>query len=123
MWTVFVGLVRLAMITAAHLTGGSIGSGILLVSAAVRLALLPLTLRAAREARANPGKPGRAQLQSALVQMPLLGALVSAVRGGFAAGTRFLWIRDLSQPSVMLAGLVASLSVAIAATAPRGANQ
>jgi YidC/Oxa1 family membrane protein insertase len=51
MWSSFVELLRAAIFGAAHVCGGSLGSGILLVSAAIRLALLPLTLRLARRAR------------------------------------------------------------------------
>lgn len=42
--------VRAAVFAAAHLFGGSIGGGVLVVSLAVRLAFLPLTLRLARRA-------------------------------------------------------------------------
>ena len=51
MWAGFVELLRAAIFAAAHVCGGSLGGGILLVSAGVRLALLPLTLRLARRAR------------------------------------------------------------------------
>lgn len=51
MWDAFVELLRAAIVGTAHLCGGSLGAGILFVSAGVRLALLPLTLRLARQAR------------------------------------------------------------------------
>jgi YidC/Oxa1 family membrane protein insertase len=51
MWAAFVELLRAAIFGAAHVCGGSLGAGILLVSALLRLALLPLTLRLARRAR------------------------------------------------------------------------
>jgi YidC/Oxa1 family membrane protein insertase len=51
MWDTFVELLRAAIVGAAHLCGGSLGGGILVVSAGIRLALLPLTLRLARRAR------------------------------------------------------------------------
>jgi YidC/Oxa1 family membrane protein insertase len=51
MWDGFVELLRGTIFSVAHLCGGSIGGGIFLVSAGVRLALLPLTLRLARRAR------------------------------------------------------------------------
>jgi YidC/Oxa1 family membrane protein insertase len=51
MWAGFVELLRAAIFGAAHVCGGSLGGGILLVSALVRLALLPLTLRLARASR------------------------------------------------------------------------
>jgi YidC/Oxa1 family membrane protein insertase len=51
MWDGFVELLRATIFSVAHLCGGSLGGGIFLVSAGVRLALLPLTLRLARHAR------------------------------------------------------------------------
>jgi len=56
MWAGFVELLRAAIFAAAHVCGGSLGGGILLVSAGVRLALLPLTLRLARRAREQQAK-------------------------------------------------------------------
>ena len=56
MWAGFVELLRAAIFAAAHVCGGNLGGGILLVSAGVRLALLPLTLRLARRARAQQAK-------------------------------------------------------------------
>jgi YidC/Oxa1 family membrane protein insertase len=56
MWAGFVELLRAAIFAAAHVCGGSLGGGILLVSAGVRLALLPLTLHLARLAREQQGK-------------------------------------------------------------------
>jgi YidC/Oxa1 family membrane protein insertase len=50
MWTSFVDLIRAAIFGASHAFGGSIGGGVLLVSFAVRLGLLPWTLRLARRA-------------------------------------------------------------------------
>jgi YidC/Oxa1 family membrane protein insertase len=51
MWDSFVELLRATIFTVAHVCGGSLGGGIFLVSAGIRLALLPLTLRIARRAR------------------------------------------------------------------------
>lgn len=51
MWDTFVELLRTAIVGTAHLCGGSLGAGVLVVSAGIRLALLPLTLRLARQAR------------------------------------------------------------------------
>src|SRR4051812_22367293 len=56
MWAGFVELLRAAIFAAAHVCGGSLGGGILPVSAGVRLALLPLTLRLARRAREQQAK-------------------------------------------------------------------
>lgn len=49
-WSLVVDGVRALVFAAAHLFGNSVGSGILAVSVVARLALLPLTLRAARRA-------------------------------------------------------------------------
>jgi YidC/Oxa1 family membrane protein insertase len=49
-WSLVVDGVRALVFAATHLFGNSVGSGILAVSVLVRLALLPLTLRAARRA-------------------------------------------------------------------------
>jgi YidC/Oxa1 family membrane protein insertase len=46
-WSSFVELLRVALFALAHVCGGSLGGGILLLSFIVRLALLPLTLRLA----------------------------------------------------------------------------
>src|SRR5579862_2053795 len=56
MWEIFVDLIRAGIFAAAHLCGGSLGAGILLVSFLVRLGLLPLTLRMARRAREQQRK-------------------------------------------------------------------
>jgi YidC/Oxa1 family membrane protein insertase len=56
MWGGFVELLRAAIFGAAHVCGGSLGSGIMLASAAIRLALLPLTLRLARRDREQQSK-------------------------------------------------------------------
>src|SRR3982751_5556522 len=53
MWDSFVELLRAVIFSVAHVCGGSLGGGILLVSAGMRLALLPLTLKMARRARAQ----------------------------------------------------------------------
>ena len=49
-WSLVVDGVRALVFAAAHLFGNSVGSGILAVSVLARLALLPITLRAARRA-------------------------------------------------------------------------
>ena len=51
MWDGFVELIRVTIFGAAQLCAGSLGAGILFVSIALRLALLPVTLRLARQAR------------------------------------------------------------------------
>jgi YidC/Oxa1 family membrane protein insertase len=56
MWTSFVELIRMSIFSAAHVCGGSLGAGIVTVSVIVRLALLPVTLHLARQARAQQAK-------------------------------------------------------------------
>jgi YidC/Oxa1 family membrane protein insertase len=56
MWSAFVELIRMTIFGAAHVCGGSLGAGILAVSVVARLALLPLTLRIARQARAQQAR-------------------------------------------------------------------
>ena len=51
MWTLFVDTLRVVLFALAHLSGGSLGGGIIALSLIVRLALLPLTLRLAIRAR------------------------------------------------------------------------
>lgn len=56
MWDGFVELIQMTIFAVAHLCGGSLGGGIIAVSVAVRLALLPLTLRLARQARVQQAR-------------------------------------------------------------------
>ena len=56
MWSAFVELIRMTIFTAAHVCGGSLGAGIVAVSVAMRLALLPVTLRIARQARVQQAR-------------------------------------------------------------------
>lgn len=55
-WLMFVDAVRLALFAAAHLLGGNVGGGILAFSLIARVALLPITLRAARRMREQNAK-------------------------------------------------------------------
>jgi len=69
MWEGFIDIMQAGIFSAAHLCGGSLGGGILLISFALRLALLPLTLRMARRAREQQRK--LAGIQVALEQLKL----------------------------------------------------
>jgi YidC/Oxa1 family membrane protein insertase len=156
MWNAFVELIRLSIFGAAHVFAGSLGAGILAVSVLVRLALMPLTLRIARQARVQAErlaalKPQIERLQrryakdparlmaetralytangirlmtptgliGLLVQLPLLGALLAAVRAGLGARVRFLWIANLAVPDAVLIALVAALGAGSMLLAPR----
>ena len=55
-WSSIVDAVRTLVFLASHLCGHSLGGGILVVSFAVRIALLPLTLRMARQMRAHQAR-------------------------------------------------------------------
>jgi YidC/Oxa1 family membrane protein insertase len=50
-WTDVVDVLRAIIFGVAHVCNGSVGVAVILVSLAIRLALLPLTLRLARRAR------------------------------------------------------------------------
>jgi len=51
LWFTFVDLLRVVLFAFAHVCGGSLGGGIIVLSLIVRLALLPFTLRLALRAR------------------------------------------------------------------------
>ena len=68
MWAAFVEILRATIFGAAHVCGGSLGAGVLLVSAGVRLALLPLTLRLARRAREQQARIAGIQPQLEVLQ-------------------------------------------------------
>jgi membrane protein insertase Oxa1/YidC/SpoIIIJ len=55
----------------------------------------------------------------ALLQMPVLLALFAAVRQCAAFGGRFLWIRDISKPDVVLGVVVAMVTGASIAAGPQ----
>jgi YidC/Oxa1 family membrane protein insertase len=160
MWSSPVEILRAAIFGASHVCGGSLGAGILLVSAGVRLALLPLTLRLARRGREQQSrlaaiKPEIDALQrrfandprrlyreigalharhdiklftpfgvaGAAIQLPLLGALFSAVRNGLGAKVRFLWIPDLARPNGLVVLIVAALTALGFSVAPATPGQ
>ena len=56
MWEAFVDIVRATIFAGSHLLNGSLGASVVLVSTIARLAVLPLVLRAARDARATQAK-------------------------------------------------------------------
>jgi YidC/Oxa1 family membrane protein insertase len=154
MWHALVELVRATIFTGTQLLGGSLGASIFVVSAVVRLALLPLALRAARQARAQQELLRRIQpdierlrarykadprlllektaelyrrngirvapssFAALLIQLPLLGALFSAVRAGLGDRVRFLWIADLGRVDVWLVAGVTGLTGLAVAMAP-----
>ncbi len=146
-WGRLVGLVQLLLTLLAAASGGSAGTAIVAVSLALRLALLPLTLRVARNAEAqrrlmeslrpriealkqrfanDPRQLSQRTLAlyrehgvrpvdggaiaSVLLQLPLMSALYTAIRSGFGAGQRFLWIADLGRPDLVLIAITGALT-------------
>jgi YidC/Oxa1 family membrane protein insertase len=82
-WSSFLDLLRVALFSLAHVCGGSLGGGIVLLSLLVRLALLPLTLRLAMRAQEYQAvirriKPKLGALQKRHAQNP--AALAAATR-------------------------------------------
>jgi YidC/Oxa1 family membrane protein insertase len=160
MWAAFVDVLRAAIFSAAHVCGGSLGGGILLVSAVVRIALLPLTLKLARRAREQQAKlaalkpeldalqrryaddPLRVMRESRelqakhgirllspstliayVMQAPLFGGLLAAVRSGLGSKIRFLWVADLARPDFTLVLGVAALTAWGVSSSPTPSSQ
>src|SRR5918992_3870162 len=63
MWTVLVDLVRATIFAGSHAFGGSLGTSIIVFTALLRLALLPLALRSARYVRAQQARLAELQPQ------------------------------------------------------------
>ena len=155
MWDNLIEVLRAAIFGVAQLCNGSLGAAVCLVSFALRLALLPLTLRLARRALAHqrrllalkpelervlkryandPASQLRATaefyrrrgvkpfdpaaLWGALAQIPILGALFTALRGGIGKGVRSLGIPDVSLPNGVLTLVVTAATVAAMALVP-----
>jgi YidC/Oxa1 family membrane protein insertase len=156
-WSSLVDLLRAAVFATAHACNGSLGLAVCLVSLAIRLVLLPLSVRlacraAVHQRRVQKLKPeldrlrrihardpktlwqetaalhkrhgvkpvDSASLVGTLIQLPILGAFFTVLRRGVGAGVRFLWVSDLSRPSVGLTAVVTLLTVVGAALAPTG---
>jgi YidC/Oxa1 family membrane protein insertase len=85
-WSSFVELLRVALFALAHVCGGSLGGGILVLSFIVRLALLPLTLRLSIRAREY-----QVVLQGLKPQLDALRARYGADPARLARETRDLY--------------------------------
>jgi YidC/Oxa1 family membrane protein insertase len=119
MWDGFVEILRALIFSAAHLCGGSLGSGVMLVSAGARLALLPLTLRMARQSREQQRrlatlKPALDALQKRYAKDP--ARLWSETRALHAANG----IRFMSPTGLLSIGIQLPLLSALFAAARRG---
>ena len=82
LWSLAIDLVRALVFAAAHLCGNSVGGGILVVSLLVRLALLPMTLRAARRVMAH-----QARIATLAPELERLRRRHGADRGALAQAT------------------------------------
>lgn len=81
--------------------------------------------RLAEETRRAMAREGVSPLSAAgcvgsLAQIPVFVALYAAVREVAAIGGRFLWIRDISRPDVLIAALATLFTVAASATSSGG---
>ena len=125
MWTAFVELIRVTIFAAAHVCGGSLGAGILCVSVALRLALLPLTLRLARKARDQQArmaalKPQLDALQTRHAKDP--ARLVRETRAVYAEnGVQFMSLEGfvgLLVQTPLLGGLFSAVRGGLGARVP-----
>jgi YidC/Oxa1 family membrane protein insertase len=62
-------------------------------------------------------------LLGSLIQVPIGGALYTAIRRGLGAGGRFLWISNLAQPDALLAFLLGLLTYLVAIISPGASKQ
>lgn len=58
-----------------------------------------------------------------LLQLPIMTGLYSAISRGLGVGKRFLWIRDLAQPDILLGLFVGLLTLGVTALAPNLQSQ
>jgi YidC/Oxa1 family membrane protein insertase len=76
MWSALVDALRATIFAGSHILNGSLGSSIIVVTALIRLALIPLAIRAARHARVQQARlaelqPRLSRLQKRLAGQPL----------------------------------------------------
>jgi membrane protein insertase Oxa1/YidC/SpoIIIJ len=129
LWSGLIDILRGSLFVLAHWCGGSLGTAIIVASVAMRVALLPLTLGAARRRlvreRTNRGTVAWRELLDALVQLPPSAALYAAVRGAVTRAGGFLWIADLGAPDLATATIAGGLVAAttwFSATTPGGSS-
>lgn len=103
-WSLVVDLVRAAVFSAAHLCGNSLGSGILAVSLLIRIALLPLTLRAARRMLAH-----QVRVAAMAPELAKIRTRYDADRAGAAQATAALYQRN--NVGIMPPGAIGTLLV------------
>lgn len=59
-----------------------------------------------------------AGFMGSLLQLPIFAGLFSAIKQGVGSGGNFLWIKDISQPNILLALLIAALTFVSSAMSP-----
>ena len=129
LWSGLIEILRGSLFVLAHWCGGSLGTAIIVASVAMRVALLPLTLGAARRRlireRIRGKTIGRRELLDALLQLPPAAALYAAVRGAVSQAGGFLWIAKLGAPDRAIAMIAGGLVAAVtwfSATTPAGSS-
>ena len=129
LWSGLIEILRGSLFVLAHWCGESLGTAIVVASVAMRVALLPLTLGAARRRlvreRTNRGTVAWRELLDALVQLPPAVALYAAVRRAASQAGGFLWIADLGTPDLATATIAGGLVAVVtwfSATAPVGSS-
>ena len=125
MWTGFIELIRITIFATAHVCGGSLGVGIVAVSVALRLALLPVTLRLARNARDQQERMAALKPQLELLQKRHAGDPVRLMRETRAIhaehGVTFMSLEGfvgLLMQAPLLGGLFAAVRGGLGAHVP-----
>ena len=116
MWNAFVEIIRATIFAGSHLFNGSLGASIFFVSAVVRLALLPLTLRAARaaqeqQARLAQLKPRLDRLQERYKSDP--ARLMSETQALYKANDIRFMPKGSTLPNLIQMPLLAGLFAAV----------
>jgi YidC/Oxa1 family membrane protein insertase len=132
LWTSFVDLTYALLFALAGAFGGNMAVAIAVLSALVRLALLPLTLRIAYRSLAMQEKIKRIEPQLAAVRKRykddprrLLEETAKLYREYdiVAKTSRFLWIGDLARPDGLLLAITAAVIALSAVLAPNVSAQ
>jgi membrane protein insertase Oxa1/YidC/SpoIIIJ len=117
LWSSVVEIVRGSLFVLAHWCGGSFGTAIIVASVGIRVAMLPVTLAAARRwpprDSAKSGTFDRRTVLQSLVQFPPAAALYSAIRGAAFPPGGFLWIANLATPDRAIAIVAAVVTATL----------
>ena len=162
LWSLFTDLLQAGLFAATQACAGNLGAGIVVMSFAARLALLPITYamaratyrsakilqrlqpeleRLRRQYRADPSRMAAEhsrllrqhglslldarQLLGAAVHAPVVAGMYKVVRDTLAlsGAGRFLWIRNITRPDLLLAVLVAGITYTVALLTPQLSQQ